>query len=224
MPNPKLCAICGYTQATTRDHIPPKGVFPKPLPVIMLTVPACAGCNNGASEVDERFRLYLAAQTAHFQDDATRLWKKRALRSLQSNKKLMREFARNVGARVQIRGSDGAIEERLPLQWPVSAYVPVIERMVRGLFYHHFDSVLGKRGKCDIHMLHEIPQTFHDATNGWIGGDVGGQIFVYRFAKLDDIRSYWIFQFFDSHWATAETYPADGEPIADLEEAPAEDS
>lgn len=93
MPNPKLCAICGYMVATTRDHVPPKAVFPRPLPIVMITVPACAGCNNGAAHQDERFRIYLGATTAYFHDEATRLWKEESIRTLQKNARLMREFA-----------------------------------------------------------------------------------------------------------------------------------
>jgi hypothetical protein len=54
----KHCAICGKPcETTTRDHIPPKGLFGKPLPDNLLTVPSCQQCNQEASGDDEYFRL-----------------------------------------------------------------------------------------------------------------------------------------------------------------------
>jgi hypothetical protein len=53
----QLCAICGKSEAVTRDHIPPKGIFPKPLPQDLITVPACKNCNGGDSSLDEKFKF-----------------------------------------------------------------------------------------------------------------------------------------------------------------------
>jgi hypothetical protein len=214
MPNPKVCAICGWRKATTKDHLPPRGVFARPLPINMRTVPACADCNNGASMADERFRVYLAAITTYFNDDATRLWKEGVVNTLKKNRRLTREFAEAVRDRVRIEVRPGVIEERMRIVMPVSAYKPVIARIVRGLYYHHFDRALGMRNNVDVHMLTGIPDEFYAIANDWRGGDVGGQQFVYRYAYLDQIRTFWVLQFFESHWAWAETYAENGQPIS----------
>jgi hypothetical protein len=41
----------------TRDHIPPKGIFPTPRSNDLITVPSCASCNRAACESDELFRV-----------------------------------------------------------------------------------------------------------------------------------------------------------------------
>lgn len=51
------CYLCGSTENLTRDHIPPKGLFPKPRPSNLYTVPCCYSCNNGAAKEDEYFRV-----------------------------------------------------------------------------------------------------------------------------------------------------------------------
>lgn len=155
MANPKLCAICGYMEATTKDHVPPRAIFPKPLPVQMVTVPACAQCNNGANHEDERFRIYLGATTAHFHDDATRLWQEESMRTLRANKRLMKEFAGNVDPDNIVQKPDGTMG--IPIRWPVSAYAPVITRMARGLFYHHYKEILGRRASIAVEMLDALP-------------------------------------------------------------------
>jgi hypothetical protein len=39
------------------DHVPPKGLFPKPRPDNLITVPCCFACNNQHSGFDERLRI-----------------------------------------------------------------------------------------------------------------------------------------------------------------------
>lgn len=56
------CYLCGGS-AGTRDHIPPKGLFPRPRPSNLHTLPCCEGCNNRASGDDEYFRLAVSSLT-----------------------------------------------------------------------------------------------------------------------------------------------------------------
>lgn len=52
------CAYCN-SEATTRDHVPPKGIFPKIKPDNLITVPCCIKCNNGFSKNDEFVQIIL---------------------------------------------------------------------------------------------------------------------------------------------------------------------
>jgi hypothetical protein len=41
------CIYCGQDEGTTRDHIPPKCLFPKPCPnIALITVPCCEPCRR----------------------------------------------------------------------------------------------------------------------------------------------------------------------------------
>ena len=184
----------------------------------MITVPACADCNNGANQADERFRVFLAASTAYFHDDATRLWREEAMRTLQANARLAREFGANWGT-AQVRQEDGTTVEQPLFRWPVSAYTPVVERIVRGLYYHHFRRVLGKHAACDAYPLTNLPDEFMRNTGDWPQDEVGADIFRYRYgcAPEEPLRSFWVLQFFQHHWAAVETYPADGKPVLEVD-------
>lgn len=57
--NEIICAYCGADAPQTNDHIPPKNLFPKPLPENLLTVPCCEDCRSGWSKDDEYFRIAL---------------------------------------------------------------------------------------------------------------------------------------------------------------------
>lgn len=66
------CYICGQP-ATSRDHVPPKSMFPKAVDMggvdyrtNLLTVPSCAACNEGRSD-DDQYALCLVA--FHFENN-----------------------------------------------------------------------------------------------------------------------------------------------------------
>jgi hypothetical protein len=54
----RVCTYCGKALATSKDHVPPKGMFPPPRPSL-LTVPSCENCNSGDAEDDEYFRFVI---------------------------------------------------------------------------------------------------------------------------------------------------------------------
>jgi len=70
-----VCVFCG-DPATTRDHVPPKGVFPDPKPSDLITVPACDSCNSDTKLDDEYFR-WLVATGSGGNEDAFKLIKNR---------------------------------------------------------------------------------------------------------------------------------------------------
>lgn len=53
------CIYCGSKDNITREHAPPKALFPKPRPHNLITVPVCESCNGEKSSDDEYFTWYL---------------------------------------------------------------------------------------------------------------------------------------------------------------------
>src|SRR3989338_1428836 len=51
----KNCYLCG-AEATTFDHVPQKGLFPKDFQYKGIKVPACKTCNNESSKDEEYLR------------------------------------------------------------------------------------------------------------------------------------------------------------------------
>ena len=54
------CYWCG-NQATSDDHVPPKGFYPTALRKNLITVPSCTEHNTGFHQLDERMRFYIQA-------------------------------------------------------------------------------------------------------------------------------------------------------------------
>lgn len=51
------CAYCGEIRPATRDHVPPKVIYVKPLPAQCPSANACEECKTTASSGDE-FRAH----------------------------------------------------------------------------------------------------------------------------------------------------------------------
>ena len=54
-----ICVYCGSRDGLTRDHVPPKLLFPKPRPSDLITVPCCIDCNQLFQIDDSYFRTVI---------------------------------------------------------------------------------------------------------------------------------------------------------------------
>ena len=57
------CIICGIGEGNSRDHLPPKGLYPKTGTSEnpnFLTYRVCVGCNGGSADSDYLLGMYLA--------------------------------------------------------------------------------------------------------------------------------------------------------------------
>lgn len=208
--HPKSCAFCGTRPGTTRDHVPPKGIFPKPRPRL-ITVPACPECNNGASVFERRFRAYLSLHAGIDDPTANRLWQNHALPRLLKDDKLRRKILSQAEP-IWLTTQQGIIFDRgYRFLWDSQAHDAVIERTVRGLYFHHVGSILGDAATIRVHWFAGLSDSLFEGTADWHQVSVGGGQFVYRFAvaKDDPLHSAWLFQFFQRHWAGGYTEPAD---------------
>jgi hypothetical protein len=55
----ELCIYCRERPGDSGEHVPSKGLFRKPYPPNLWTVPACRLCNTSFSKDEEYFRLLL---------------------------------------------------------------------------------------------------------------------------------------------------------------------
>ena len=79
----KLCVYCRSPHNLTRDHSPPKSLFPPPRPKNLTTVLCCRECHQGFNENDEYFRNYLIFASPNKGHGAARQLQESGLRSLQ---------------------------------------------------------------------------------------------------------------------------------------------
>lgn len=203
----KICAICGRNEATTSDHLPPKGIFPKPRPHNLITVPSCAECNNGASDLDETFRLYLALHVGDLDDAVTSAYFHEALRTYKHNKRLQRDILESASP-VDFTTLGGIyIGQGMKIPWNSKAHDAVIERMVRGLYFHHFGEVLAPDTQVSTKWFNQPDEEFLRSLVGLRKCVVGNNQFIYLYGRAEDYppASVWYFEFYGRHWAGAHT-------------------
>ncbi len=203
-----LCVICGRNVATTLDHVPPKNLFVKPRPSL-ITIPACFDCNNSASGFDEELMIYVSLQIGPEEDRTKKLWKTKALKALDQNKRFQREIIRKM-KRVWLTTESGLmVEERTAFPAKVEVYQAVFERTVRGLYFHHFREILGKNVSVyvspSIHLSNEIYEIARDLPQN----EIGGTALIYKYARTEEEpkASLWVFQLYEKHWVIVTTEP-----------------
>lgn len=204
----QVCAICGCEEATTRDHVPPKGIFPRPRPAL-ITVPACDDCNRGSSKLDETFRAYLGLHASINPEVAKGVFQD-SLRSLAHNRALYREVLRNSEDLPFFTPAGVYAGDGLRIHWNSEAHDAVVEKCIRGLYFHHFGSVLGQSAEIRVQWLRGVPPGLEFLSYAPLE-IIGDNQVMYRYAKSDSepLRTIWLFNFYESHIASGYSSPQD---------------
>lgn len=133
----EICAYCGSPDPETRDHVPPKNLFPKPLPSDLITVPCCESCRSGTSDDDEYFRAMLL--TAENLDGDSRINTPLEAVSRSMQKKSKSGFSKlilNSISEAEFKTKAGIYLGRKPIfKFDRDRISNVLDRIVRGLFY-----------------------------------------------------------------------------------------
>ena len=214
--NEKLCAICGLQTATTKDHVPPKGIFSKPRPSDLITVPACHNCNNHSSVLDERFLVNLGIHVSIAGGEGKRLFEKQVLPTLRHNTKLHNKIMEELQPVDLVAPDGGVFKGAFTAKWDSEAHTKVIERTIRGLHYHHYGIILGSESTVKTHYFKNLSTEVAELSKTWAFNSLGKDAFVYKYtgASNDTVRaSVWLFQFYGAHWAGGQTRT----PIGDLD-------
>ena len=204
----EICALCGTRNANTREHIPPRGIFPNPRPSDLITVPACYECNNNSSRLDESFLVHLGMHVGSDEGVYRRVLEDRALPALKHNTRLRNWIVSRMRP-ANILGPDNNVIGEVSLGlWDSEAHSAVIEKCIRGLHYHHYGEILMENTKVKTYYFHNLsPEILRESMN-WASNSVGAGQFVYKYTSASNdsaSMSLWILQFFDRHWAGGQT-------------------
>src|SRR5207302_114049 len=71
---------CDSKSDLTRDHVPPKNLFRKPLPSNLITVSCCKSCNAIYSKAEEQLRIFVSAGINRSADGEW-IWKNKVVES-----------------------------------------------------------------------------------------------------------------------------------------------
>lgn len=125
----KICYWCG-APATSREHVPPRNLFPKGKNKNLITVPSCSGHNEALTKFDEKFRIYLQARESS--PDALSEFRTTTFRGLSrpESQGLVRGLAKGA-KRVVVQG-----QQTLALRVDPAEQNLYFEKIIRALYYH----------------------------------------------------------------------------------------
>ena len=139
MPRIGQCAYCGTVALLTKDEIPPRCLFSRPLPMDILKIPSCRKCNNGASLDDEYFKTMLALKDkagSHTEAEAIRASVFRGLK-LPRKQNFTRSILRQIRT-VKLHSPSGLyLGKHLAYDVDLRRLDSVVARITKGLFWHH---------------------------------------------------------------------------------------
>ena len=193
------CIYCGQ-EANTRDHVPPKCLFPKPR-TEMVTVPACRKCNSSYEKDDVLFAVATCLDAYIDHPQATRVWETSLRPLLRKSPRFRAMLASNImPGRVRTPGGLD-LPNRFAMLFSKPRDTRVIERIVQGLLWEHYKRTVDAQTEFEVYrnpqVDPEVAELLKAFTNSsWIGGD----IFRYRHGLAQDApdTSIWAMQFYAS--------------------------
>jgi len=205
----KTCIYCGSSEKLTKDHIPPKCLFPEPTPRNLITVPCCEKCNRKFSKDDEYFRDVILMREDIFDlEDLETLRNKviRSLRRAESSKYKKKLISGS--EKINVFTKNGLfIGEKTTYNVDLNRLRKVIDRITRGLYFKKEGKVLDQNYDVKTYTSEDIANWNLKSQEEWLLLLVNilqkrlhhfGKIFAYNYllAKDDSNASVWLFNFY----------------------------
>lgn len=200
---PKKCAICGIKKADTVDHIPPRSIYPRPIgnEFQLKTIPACKTCNNGSSNEDEQFKMWIGAATGQFRSNSEKIINSMA--ATMSNNNTLRDQIFKSQKYIYSTYRSQIAEPAIPIKFNQQHIERVIKRIIRGLYWIEKGAALGKNYSVIVTQSSSLTQfrrtelelILRESACKHLNGDT----FLYqaRFNNDDTPSSLWFIQFFN---------------------------
>jgi len=201
----KKCYICGSKLADTRDHLFPSGLFNKPLPTNLPTLPACTECNNALSSEEEQFRVFLASGLAYENEPGFRIWNERIRPDLKGGRPRLKPLIRSYIRKARVLSESGALlGHTLILEIDREIINRVLRKIAKGLYYLDTGVVLPENVQILIDYANDKPERFispplDEAIKGAKKVDLGDGVVTYwrNTMKDDPINSITWIKFYE---------------------------
>lgn len=209
----RICTYCN-NEATTRDHVPPKVIFPKPRPSDLITVPSCQYCNHEA-HLDDQYFAYVLTQEQFHGDIHPDLNKVRQSICSSMKRPESDQFRRSILSQMKnielLTPSGISIGSAVTYKCDKERILKVVKRIAKGLFRHH----VGKRLPPETTVKSELIRNSEDLqfTSDILANvksksyTIGNGSFLYRYSICDDQKesSFWLMDFYGAFRFTSLT-------------------
>ncbi len=196
MKKKEKCFLCGSTEELTRDHIPPKCMFPRPLPDNLITVPCCRRCNESFKLDDEAFMIFMSSHHA-ISDGGLWIWKNKAVDSFRRSSKLAANVLKSI---VNLPVQENQVLSTRPvITFDKNRVQRVLIRITKGLLFHFYPDTPIQGLHFEVDPLEPTQEMVDALYRDMIHDERGGGIFRFWRALVpeDPRNGHWIFVFFD---------------------------
>lgn len=202
----RVCYLCARPGADTKDHIPPRDIFPEKPTGQLITVPAHYNCNHCFHKEDELFRNLIAAASTRT-PEGYRAWKEQVVPSWQDNPRAKKDLQKRLTS-VWIKDAvSGGLLRSPAVKQDLELVQRQIDRWTRGLFYHKFKEPMPMNWKVKVDKLNPpevslVPFLNYLAKEGlrpkWV--HVEPNVFSYTYITSEEGRDvgFAIFVFFNT--------------------------
>jgi len=161
------------------------------------------------SGLDEQFKVFLGL-TVGYHLDGDKSYRGPILRTMTHNRKLRSDILASMRRVVIQDPTVPASQPAFAIPLNKQAHDTVVERTVRGLYFHHTGRILGDRYPLTVQWLRVLNDELFRMTNDWNTGTVGGSALVYKYeiGKDDPSLIAWVLQFFQKTWSIVISNPA----------------
>ena len=139
------CIYCGKCKKLTFDHVPPKTLFAPPRPAELVTVPCCEKCHRDTGKDDEYFRIMICPREDVYKHPE--VIKGRASLQRAILDPAAKRFTNSIFGDMKVESVysySGLIYlgEKPIIPVKLRRIYNVVNRSVRGLYYHHERTIL----------------------------------------------------------------------------------
>jgi hypothetical protein len=191
------CYLCGSTTQLTRDHVPPKGFFPTPLPSNLITVSCCQACNASYQLDDEAVRAFFSIAVGR-SAAGDWIWEQKVLGSTVARSPRFRE---ELLSRISSPNAADQCEVRLPSE----RIERFIIRLTKGLINHYFPDYDYSSSSFQVKKIpptEESSRIIHETMSGRTGtcyDERGDGVIRYNYGISDSgLSGIWFFMFYDA--------------------------
>jgi hypothetical protein len=221
------CAYCRSIAPVTRDHVPPRAIFPDDPAhrMNLITVPSCQRCHSKFSGDDQYVHLWIAGHALTNQNPIAAKLHPRADRGAKHVKRsrMGRTIRRSLRL-IPTRTAAGLyVGLRPALLLDLVAVQRFGVRLVRGLYFHHFGEQVATHLDVVCGPLEDLASRTEryaerlkltvDPLEAEPVRDIGPGVFKYRFRHSERMETTtWLMSFYDSIEFLGQIRPRDSIP------------
>lgn len=157
---PNICYECGIQldqESLTKEHVPPKCIFPKNDNISLITVPSCIEHNGGKSNNDEHLLQIISLQILA-NEKGQDIGVNKAVKSILRNRKRTKSLARDATLVYIDEEKTGQIKPTFAFKFDEDKFNNSISSICKGLYYHEFHQVFNG----DVKIYNEFQISLDD--------------------------------------------------------------